>query len=180
MPNGAHGIPAKWWNTVLAEFTIHELDAGGGILAISPLPGRSRHYATDFNRLLDWAPAMVITMCSLAELERKGSGGLGEDCAACGIDWAHVPVEDFGVPVSAEDWPEVSRRARTHLTGGGKVLCHCFGGCGRSGMAALRIMVELGEPPDTALRRLRQVRPCAVETGAQYEWAAMGGVHSGG
>ncbi len=156
----------------MAEFTIHELDAGGGILAISPLPGRSRHYATDFNRLLAWGPAMVITMCSLAELERKGSGGLGDDCAACGIDWAHVPVEDFGVPSSDAIWPGVAAQAKVHLASGRKVLCHCFGGCGRSGMAALRIMVELGEPADAALARLRAVRACAVETDAQFDWAA--------
>ena len=33
-------------------------------------------------------------------------------------------------------------------------------------------MVESGEKPEAALQRLRAVRPCAVETEAQYLWAA--------
>ncbi len=158
----------------MAEFTIHEVPAGGGTLALSPLPGRSRHYATDFNRLLDWGPAMVVTVCALSELERKGSGGLGADCAACGIDWAHLPVADYGAPDDAAlaRWPEVSAAARRHLGRGGRVLVHCFAGCGRSGMVALRLLVELGEGPEAALARLRAVRPCAVQTEAQFRWAA--------
>ena len=57
------------------------------------------------------------------------------------------------------------------LTGRGRVLIHCKGGCGRSGMVALRLMIEAGEAPDEALARLRSVRPCAVETDAQMRWA---------
>lgn len=160
----------------MVEFTIHELSVGGGVLAISPLPGRSRHYATDFNRLLKWGPAMVVTMCEMAELERKGSGGLGEDCRVCGIDWAHLPISDYGVPdaETATKWEAASARVRTHLEAGRKVLIHCFGGCGRSGMAVLRVMIECGEAPQDALVRLRSVRPCAVETDAQFEWASAG------
>ncbi len=56
---------------------------------------------------------------------------------------------------------------------GGRVLVHCMGGCGRSGMALLRLMVESGEPADRALARLRAVRPCAVETPEQLAWASQ-------
>jgi protein-tyrosine phosphatase len=57
------------------------------------------------------------------------------------------------------------------LRSGGRVLVHCFGGCGRSGMAALRLMVAAGEGPESALHRLRASRACAVETEAQRLWA---------
>jgi len=59
------------------------------------------------------------------------------------------------------------------LQTGGSVLVHCKGGCGRSGMAALRLMVEAGEDPHLAFARLRDVRPCAVETEAQLAWAVL-------
>lgn len=39
-------------------------------------------------------------------------------------------------------------------------------------MAVLRLMVEMDEAPEAALARLRAVRPCAVETVAQHDWAA--------
>jgi len=51
---------------------------------------------------------------------------------------------------------------------------HCRGGCGRSGMIALRLMIEIGEAADDALARLRAVRPCAVETPQQLRWATAG------
>jgi hypothetical protein len=35
-------------------------------------------------------------------------------------------------------------------------------------------MVECGERPEAALRRLRAMRPCAVETEAQLAWALRG------
>ena len=41
----------------------------------------------------------------------------------------------------------------------------------RSGMIALRLMVERGADPDEALKRLRAVRPGAVETDEQRLWA---------
>lgn len=35
----------------------------------------------------------------------------------------------------------------------------------------LRLMVECGEPSEAALKRLRKVRICAVETEEQMNWA---------
>ena len=51
------------------------------------------------------------------------------------------------------------------------MVVHCMGGCGRSGMILLRLMIDAGETPDSALARLRTARPCAVETKAQMRWA---------
>lgn len=160
----------------MPEFLIHAVTVGAGELAISPIPGRTRHYGTDRERLLEWAPDVVISMTTQAELDRKGAGGLGSDLEARGIVWRHLPVEDFGAPESQvlQQWPDVSKQARSVLRDGGKVLVHCYGGCGRSGMAALRLMVEMGEEAAVALQRLRAVRACAVETDAQMVWA-MGG-----
>ena len=57
------------------------------------------------------------------------------------------------------------------VNNGDRILIHCRGGCGRSGMIVLRIMIEFGEDPEEALERLRKIRPCAVETEAQENWA---------
>lgn len=154
----------------MPEFIIHALPVAQGTLAISPMPGRTRHYHADWQRLVDWAPALVITMTPQAELARKGAGSLGDDLAHAGIGWLHLPVPDFGVPEGL-DWPVVRDRTLGVLGQGHRVLVHCHGGCGRSGMMCLRLMIAAGEDPGTALARLRQVRPCAVETDAQLSWA---------
>lgn len=155
---------------------IAKLAVGGGVLAICPMPGRGGTYGADLAVLRAFAPDLVLSMTPLDEMEALGAGGLGRDLEAEGIGWLHLPVGDYGVPEGAVAalWPEVAARVRQVLAGEGRVLVHCMGGCGRSGMAALRLMVEAGEAPDAALARLRAVRPCAVETQAQFDWASGG------
>ncbi len=152
---------------------IRELDVAAGRLALSPLPGRGGDYSGDLQRLAEWAPDLVVSMTSEAEMQRCGAGSLGRDLNAMGRGWAAMPVADFGVPAADMQglWQELSSRALGVLRAQGRVLVHCRGGCGRSGMIVLRLMIEAGEAPDAALARLRAIRPCAVETKAQMGWA---------
>lgn len=154
--------------------TIASLPVGRGTLALSPMPGRGASYAADLADLLALGPALVLSMTTTEELAARGAGSLPADLARHGIAWRHLPIADFGAPddQTAALWPAVAGQALAALASGGRVLVHCMGGCGRSGMAVLRLMVEAGEQPPAALARLRAVRPCAVETDAQYEWAA--------
>jgi len=157
----------------VSGFIIFALPVAGGILAISPLPGRGGHYNEDLAHLRDWKPALVLTMVTQPELVGYGAADLGSDILDSGARWIHMPVKDMAVPDTSqiEEWHSASKAALAALQGGGRVLIHCLGGCGRSGMAALRLMIEAGEAPDAALARLRSVRPGAVETEEQRAWA---------
>lgn len=146
------------------------LSVGGGEVRIAPCAGRGGEFAGDLADWLAWRPALVVSMTTAAEMERVGAGGLRAELAAAGVDWLHCPVADYGVPDAG--WDAVGAAALARLAAGQRVLVHCMGGCGRSGAAVLRLMVDAGEAPEAALARLRAVRPCAVETGAQYAWAA--------
>ena len=156
---------------------IAELTVGGGVLGLGPMPGRSGGYARDLAELLGWRPGLALTMTTLQELRENGAEGLPEDLAEAGVGWLHLPISDYGAPQgeTAAAWPAASGWAREVLAAGGRVWVHCMGGCGRSGTAALRLMIETGEEPRAALARLRAVRPCAVETPEQFQWAAQGG-----
>lgn len=160
----------------MANYPIFELPVGRGVAALAPLPGRAVSYEVDFLALLRWAPDLVISLTETVEMSRFGAEDFGQELETVGIGWAHVPVVDYGLPIAEalEQWPSVEARALAILADGGKVLAHCFGGCGRSGMAILRLMIATGEVPEAALQRLRRVRPCAVETDAQFKWAASG------
>jgi protein-tyrosine phosphatase len=155
---------------------IAELTVGGGVLGIGPMPGRDGAYGADLADLLAWRPTLALTMTTAEELAAKGAADMPQDLAAAGVDWRHLPIGDYGAPTgnTLAAWPKVAAKARDVLSGGGRVWVHCMGGCGRSGTAALRLMVEAGEEPSVALERLRAVRPCAVETPAQFTWAAAG------
>ncbi|HAW46403.1 MAG TPA: protein phosphatase [Roseovarius sp.] len=160
----------------MSGFVIHALHVGGGTLALAPVPGAGGAYGADMAHLRDWRPALVISLTTEAEMVAAGAGGLAFDVQASGARWIGVPVADFGVPDAAQagNWTRARADALAALAGGGRVLVHCRGGCGRSGMAVLRLMVEAGETPGAALARLRAVRPCAVETEAQLAWAKAG------
>jgi protein-tyrosine phosphatase len=158
----------------MERFGVAELAAGGGRIGLCPMPGRAGDYAGDLAAVLSWAPGLVVTMATAAELA-LGAAALPEDLAAAGIAWRHLPVADFAAESAAlrDGWAGVSAEARAMLGAGGRVLVHCLGGCGRSGMAVLRLMVECGEAPEVALARLRQARACAIETEEQRRWAAQ-------
>ena len=160
-------------------FQIFELPLGHGRLGVSPLPGRGDAYDADLIGLLQWNPDLVISMTTHQEMELRGASALGADLANSGTEWAHLPVRNFGTPTRETSmmWESVSKRAHRFFATQGRVLVHCFQGCGRSGMAALRLMVEAGEAPEPALVRLRKARACAVETDAQFRWSASGALN---
>ena len=159
----------------MGEWCVSELQCGDGWLGIAPIPGRRGDFFADFAKLVRWGPSLVLTMVTARDLDRVGAGTFGDDLAALGVGWRHLPVDDLGAPPdeTATLWPEVSAEVHRVLGGGGKVLAHCYGGCGRSGMAIMRLMVEAGEDADPALERLREARPCAVEAESQRAWAAI-------
>lgn len=158
----------------MSQLVIYALQVAGGTLALTSMPGRGGDYAGDLETIAAWKPGLVVSMTTDVEMLQHRAQDFGSDIQSRASRWVHLPIEDFGAPTSAveEAWPGVSAAARHALAGGGRVLVHCRGGCGRSGMVVLRLMVECGERADKALERLRALRPCAVETDAQLAWAA--------
>lgn len=157
-------------------YEIAEIGLGGGAIGIGALPGLGGDYPGDLAAILAWRPGMVLSLATVAEAERGGASRLPADLGARQIPWRRFAITDYGAPdaMSRELWPMQSGGLLAALGRGGRLFIHCRAGCGRSGMIALRLMVEAGEPPDAALARLRAARPCAVETAAQMAWAVEG------
>ena len=154
-------------------FRIDTLALGAGTLGLSALPGRHGDLDRDLGHVKSFGPALVLTLALTEELEAHGAAALPRKLVEAGIDWAHFPIGDFGAPRPEDEgiWRAIARRIRATLADGGRVLIHCKAGRGRTGTAALRLMVEAGEAPETALARLRATRAGAVETEAQQRWA---------
>ena len=152
------------------RLTIAELNVGEGVLGVSPCPGRAGFYEADLAAIQHWQPSLLVSFITTEDLERTAAS-LGADLSQSGIQWAHLPTADYDTPSAG--WAEISALAHGELAKGHNVLLHCMGGCGRSGTAALRLMIEAGEAPEPALNRLRQARPCAVETPEQFLWASQ-------
>lgn len=148
---------------------IATLATATGQIGICPLPGRMGDYAQDLAAVLGWSPSLVVSLTEGGEMKAKGGDGLPADLAASGVAWLNLPIPDFGTPPATlrAGWAAISAKLRQEP----RLLVHCMGGCGRSGMIVLRLLIEMGEMPEAALKRLREARPCAVETKAQMRWA---------
>lgn len=156
-------------------FAIFTLDlAGGARLGVAPLPGRWGDLDADVAAIGQWRADLVLSLTEEAEMARHGAADLAGLLARRGLDHAAFPVADFAVPEPGADWAGLSVRLHRVLDAGGALLCHCFGGQGRSGMVAARLLVERGRTPGAALAALRAVRPGAVETAAQEDWVRGG------
>lgn len=156
-------------------FTIASLAlAGGGRIGICRLPGREGDLAGDMAVIRAWKPALVLSMTETAEMQEFGAATLAAELARASIAWRHFPIVDYGGPDATRQaqWPQLSLELHRRLETGEGILLHCRGGQGRSGMVALKLLVERGEQPDQALARIRAVRPGAVETDGQRQWGA--------
>ena len=110
-------------------------------------------------------------------LSGNQQSGLGNRVTDRFMEWHHAPIDDVSIPDRAFElaWPALSQRLRTLVLSGNKVLVHCRGGLGRTGMICARLLVEMGiSTPDAAISMVRGVRPGAIETRAQEAWVRGG------
>ncbi|HLT25149.1 MAG TPA: cyclin-dependent kinase inhibitor 3 family protein [Zeimonas sp.] len=170
---------------------IDEVTAGdaGGRIGITFCPGQcgpgaseyhwERDLATDLDAVARWHPDAVVTLVERHELDVLGVPRLGEQIMARGIDWHHLPIVDVRPPDERFEarWRTSGPMLNRLLRRGGRVLVHCRGGLGRAGTVAARLLVELGVPPDEAVRRVRDARPGAIETTAQLHYVLALGEH---
>ena len=84
-----------------------------------------------------------------------------------GLREIHLPVKDFAAPSSGQIERAVGAILET-VAAGEAAAVHCGGGLGRTG-TVLACYLASGEGLGTeeAIRRVRALRPCSVETAAQ-------------
>jgi ADP-ribosylglycohydrolase len=89
-----------------------------------------------------------------------------------GIAHLVLPIVDGGIPSGPWEraWAKEGPRLRERLALGGRLLIHCRGGMGRTGIVAARLLVEFGEEPTRAMRLVRKARPNAIENRRQEEY----------
>ena len=157
------------------SFEVFEIPLGPALLGISCLPGLQGNFSADIEKIFNWNPAIIVSLTEKKEMEDLGARDFIPLIEKEKIPWLHFPIKDFGIVDQQQEilWEPISKNIHKKINDGARILVHCRAGCGRTGMIVLRIMVEFGEDPDEALERLRKVRPCAVETKAQENWARM-------
>ncbi len=92
-----------------------------------------------------------------------------------GFEYLHLPVHDFTAP-GKDQVESFVRFCDRNIDSGRAVAVHCRAGIGRTGVMLACYLVHLGSKPHKAVRKVRRVRPGALETAEQedavYEFAA--------
>lgn len=168
---------------------IAEIPAGraGGLIGVTFAPGKKqvsaysgvhdRDLSQDLETIAAWDAAAVVTLVTARELADLKIPTLGDEVRARFMEWHHLPIEDWHAPDADFEaiWPASSRRVRTLLETGNRVLIHCKGGLGRAGMITARLLVEMGADPAQAMADVRTARsPDAIENLAQEDWVRRG------
>ncbi|MDB3875810.1 dual specificity protein phosphatase family protein [Amylibacter sp.] len=128
---------------------------------------REPHTIAEFNNVKEWDADVIVTM---TQVEEFGIDNFKKKISDCCIRWLHLPVDDFDIP--SENISLIIEELLNLLNSNKRILIHCKGGQGRSGMLAMRLLVEQGLDPNKALKKIRKIRPYAIETKQQENWAS--------
>lgn len=155
------------------------LGPNSGCLGLTICPGKKdlssnwdRDLFTDLKAILDWKATTVITLIEDHEFRLLSVQSLGSEVRAIGMDWLHLPILDVSVPDGRFEhlWQTAGIVVHERLDAGERILIHCRGGLGRTGLVAGLILVERGIRPLDAIRQIRDVRPHAIETFEQENY----------
>jgi ADP-ribosyl-[dinitrogen reductase] hydrolase len=156
---------------------------GAGLVGLTICPGKrgrsvfgaswERDLDADVRVIREWGAAAVVTLIEDQEFEMLGVQRLPKAVRDAGMEWHHLPIRDVQVPDARFEagWASAGVLIGDRLRNGGRVLVHCRGGLGRTGIVAARLLVECaGATPQQALDAVREARPGAVETPEQETW----------
>lgn len=160
------------------------VEPGAGWLGLTLCPGKrdghlwARDLDLDLAVIHAWGASTVVTLLEPAELDWLGVADLGERVRALAMHWWHLPIRDGEVPDArfTARWPEAGADLHGRLDRGERLLVHCRGGLGRTGLVSALLLIERGEAPEQAIARVREIRPGAIETAAQEHWVRRAGV----
>lgn len=86
---------------------------------------------------------------------------------SAGFAWECIPVPDMNPPTMPQ-FVKFLEFTLGQLAKRQAVAVHCAAGIGRTGVFLAGLLVAAGLKPEAALKRVRAVRPGAVETSGQY------------
>ncbi len=148
----------------------------GGLIGMTICPGMvqggpserawDRDLDLDLAAIKAWGATALVTLIADYELEILSVAELPPKVQALGMEWHQLPIMNRDAPYEEfeENWIISGHTLRQRLRQGERIVLHCVYGLGRTGMIAARLLVELGEFPEAAIRQVRAARPDAIET----------------
>ena len=128
-----------------------------------------RDMGIDLDDIKAWGASTVVTLMEDHELCMFAVEDMERQVLATPMKWLHLPITDASVPDQRfEDaWKVAGAEIHRLLNAGERILMHCRGGLGRTGLVVGLILVERGMQPQEAIKQIRLVRQHAIETREQ-------------
>ncbi len=161
---------------ILAEVQLPTLN---GILGMTCCPGKpdidgklNSCVAADLSQMKDWGADAVLSLISQEEMSLYQLPDLGEQISIYGMQWFHHPFEDGGIPDEQfiKKWQTQRERLQAIVQNGGKVIVHCRGGKGRTGLICAQLMLESGCDFEQTVALIREKRPGALAKQAHLDY----------
>jgi protein-tyrosine phosphatase len=108
----------------------------------------------------------IIVLLTEEDIEYYYHGTLLQLYEFYGFKVIHYPIPDFGIPKSLESFAELQNQL-VKLTETNRILIHCRGGLGRTGLVVAGLFVTLGNEPKKAIRMVLGKRLLSMETKEQ-------------
>jgi protein-tyrosine phosphatase len=140
--------------------------ASGATLIFTPCPGTKDTTLDDAVKTLKAAGAQaLVTLMPVEELAKFAAESLPGACAAAGLQWFHLPVEDDHAPDErfATAFASHKQALLSLLEGQGTLAIHCRGGSGRTGFMAAILLLESGMDRDEVVCQVQGLRPHALK-----------------
>jgi protein-tyrosine phosphatase/nicotinamidase-related amidase len=140
-------------------------------IGMTILPGRKdrkRNLDSDISVIRKQDIKKVICLISPDEFTSYGVPDLLEKYKANGLNVKHVSIVDQGIP-TAEEVKQLTSEINTSVTNKEKILIHCVGGLGRTGLLAACYLKEYRKlSAADSIKKVREARsPRAIESEAQ-------------
>lgn len=152
-----------------------------GMIGMTLCPGKvqksalsgdwARDLDSDLRSIQEWGASILVTLMEPHELEAFKVVDL-PDRVPDGITHLILPIVDGGVPDQPweQAWDRLGPQVRSTLREGNKIVVHCRGGLGRTGLVTARLLVEFGMDPELAIKAVRKARPGAIENAVQEKY----------
>ena len=113
----------------------------------------------------------VVCLLTPPEQVELGLDGEADACAARGIEFTPLAVEDRGLPPSKRHFIGAAALLFQELQGGRTVLIHCRQGIGRASLLAAAVLIEAGLDGESAFEAVERARGRPVpDTEEQRAW----------
>jgi protein-tyrosine phosphatase len=111
----------------------------------------------------------IVVLLERSEIQEIYDGKLKSIYESFGFAVLSYPIPDHSIPQSIKSFGDFQAKL-VELTEAHRVLVHCLGGLGRTGIVLAGLFIRLGNDAEKTIRMVRLKNPDAIETEEQEQF----------